>query len=148
MIGNPTSSESQQLKLMDDNDIKQYLTQIAITDYLKNKNPKLINEIEGNNTTINSTDPSSVNLLSLTMAEKNLITVKSYKQMIKVITPSNYFLKDSKMFDARIVDTGNSDVYQDIALLKIDNVKNLPALHISSNRPVAGEKITIYGYPG
>ena len=35
VIGNPTSSESQQLKLMDNNDIKQYLTQIAITDYLK-----------------------------------------------------------------------------------------------------------------
>lgn len=148
VIGNPTSSKIQQLKLMDDNDIKLYLTQIAITDYLKNQNTGLTNEIGANNSTINSTDPFSASSLSQIMAEKNLITVKSYKQVIKVITPSNYFFKGSKIFNARIVDIGNADLYQDIALLRIDNVKDLPALHIGSKGPITGEKIIIYGYRG
>ncbi|MGZ7068863.1 MAG: hypothetical protein ACXVHT_11200, partial [Methanobacterium sp.] len=50
VIGDPLTVESNdRLKLMGDSDIKQYLAQIAVTNYVNQQNPQLFNELTNTN---------------------------------------------------------------------------------------------------
>lgn len=149
VIGNPKLAEEQnELKLMDQNDINQYLEQAAITKYVQEQNPQLINEITGSNMIFDTNDQTNLNLVTQLLAENSLIAVKSSKQSIKVKLPSNNLIGGSKTYNAQLIDVGNPNIREDVALLKINDTRNLPYLNINSQRPYTGEKVTIYGYPG
>lgn len=148
VIGDPKTLNNQKmLKKMEDDDIKQYLEQVAVADYIKNGNPQFGSKIT-NNVTFNTNYSSNVDFITDQLAQNNLLNVKAYKQVIKVKFPPDGPFSISKSMDARIIDVGNSSIQEDVALLKVDNVDNLPALDISSSDPIKGEKIWIYGYPG
>ncbi|MGZ7067621.1 MAG: S1 family peptidase [Methanobacterium sp.] len=139
VISDPKTLENQQqLKIMDDNDIKMYLEQFAVTEYLSRYNPQLGRELlnQSTNNRVRNSDVTSL------LIQNNLISVNSSKQLIKVKTYSSL-----NYLDAQLVDVGNPMSDDDVAILKV-NAKNLPALNISSNNPSLGENIRIYGYPG
>ncbi|MGZ7160813.1 MAG: S1 family peptidase, partial [Methanobacterium sp.] len=149
VIGDPLTVESNdRLKLMGDNDIKQYLAQIAVTNYVNQQNPQLFNELTNTNMRFDSSNYSNMQQLTQLLARNNLITFKSYRQDIKVKVPSNNPVTSSSTFNAQLVDVGNANLNEDMALLKINTTGNLPFLTINPQRPSTGEKVTIYGYPG
>lgn len=155
VVGDPQSLKNEQkLKRMDDNDIKQYLEEAAVYSYLSRNNKQLGEKLLGN--TISNqpefqvgTNSSQVSQLTALLNQRNLITVDSYKQAIKVKLPASNNINTDGFLNASLVDVGDSGSDTDIALLKLDlNTRNLPALAISSQRPRTGENIRIYGYPG
>lgn len=148
VIGDPLSVESgDKLKVMGESNIKDYLAQIAVSNYVR-ENPQFFNQITGSNMRLDESNNSNLQLLTQILARNNLISFKSYKQDINVKLPSNNLVLGSSTFKAQLIDTGNANIYEDVALLKINATKNLPFLPINSKKLSAGEKVTIYGYPG
>ncbi len=148
VIGDPSSAENNdRLRLMGESDIKQYLAQIAVSNYIRQNNPQLFN-ITGSSMRFDGNNYSNLQLLTQTLARNNLISFKSYKQDIKVKLPSNNLVLGSSTFNAQLIDTGNANIFEDVALLKISPNRNLPYLPINSQKLSTGEKVTIYGYPG
>ena len=141
VIGDPQALETQQgLKKMSNDDVNRYIEQAAVAEYILRYNPRLGSEIYGNlpfNYRVDSSDLTNL------FIQNNLITVNSSRQVIKVKTSSSNYL------DAQLVDVGDPDYDEDIALLKANYTgNNLPALSISSNNPSIGKNIYMYGYPG
>lgn len=136
VIGDPQTLENQQkLKLMSSSDINYYVEQAAVTEYVSKYNPQLARQISGNgNSQIKTADLTNL------FIQNNLIKVDSSKQVIKVKTTSSNYL------DAQLVDIGNPNDDEDVALLKV-NRNNLPALFVSSNNPSTGKNVRIFGYP-
>lgn len=130
---------------MDQNDINNHLEEAAVTIYMTRNNPQLGNELLYNETIYNSnfgySENNIQNMVKL-LEQRNLISVTSSKQDIKVKLPfTNNFL------DASLVDVGDPNSNEDIALLKV-NSNNLPALTVNSHQPATRENLRIYGYPG
>lgn len=144
VVGNSQAINNQQiLKKMDANDIKSYVEEAAVTDYLSNYNPQLGEELLNNDRIVNNANlDNNVNFLTDLLAQKNLINVKSDEQVIKVKLRTSTRITT---LNAQLVDAGNPSI-EDIALLKINDT-NLPLLKISSQKPTMGEYIHIYGYP-
>lgn len=144
VISDPQALDDHKLELMDDNNIRSYLEQAAVKEYLSKYNPKLGGELL-NNHNLNE----NIRVLTRILVKKNLINVKSGEQVIKV------YLRSSTAIDslnAQLVDVGNSKSHDDVALLKINptalkSARNLSNLNISSQKPEKGENIRIYGYP-
>jgi hypothetical protein len=145
VISDPQTLENQhQLKKMTSNDINQYIKQAAVDEYL-HYNHQLGNELLNNSSTANS-QIQNTSLLTNLLTKKNLIRVDSAKQVIKVnIPPSNNLI--SNYLNAQLIDVGNANNDEDVALLKVNYNKNLFALNISSNNPFIGENVHIFGYP-
>ncbi len=146
VVGDPQYNTINVLKKMDDNSIKLYVEQAAVSTYLSNYNPNLGAELPNSNDMISQSN-LSVNTRMTTdlLVQNNLISVSSYNQVIRVKFPAS---SGSSPLNAQIVDVGNSGSDNDVALLKVDSAgKNLPALKISSHDPKKGENIRIYGYP-
>lgn len=138
VIGDPKTLENQQqLKKMSNADINQYLEQVAVSEYLSKYNPNL-GELFNLPADFRRDNTDLTNFL----IQNNLISVNSSKQVIKVKTSSS-----NSYLNAQLVDVGNPNDDEDVALLKV-NANNLPAVSISSNNPLFGEKVRIYGYPG
>ncbi|MGZ7048308.1 MAG: hypothetical protein ACXVHP_08475, partial [Methanobacterium sp.] len=79
VISDPKTLENQQqLKKMDDNDIKMYLEQFAVTEYLSRYNPQLGRELlnQSTNNRVRNSDVTSL------LIQNNLISVNSSKQLI------------------------------------------------------------------
>lgn len=149
VIGDPLTVENQdRLRIMGESDIKQYLAQVAVTNYVMEQNPQLFNEVTNTSMRFDSSNHSNIQLLTQLMARNNLIAFKSYKQDIKVKLPYNNPITSSSTLNAQLVDVGNAKASEDVALLKVNNSGNLPNLPINSQRPSTSEKVTIYGYPG
>jgi len=146
VIGDPkTSNEQNRAKRMEKGDIANYLEKAAVNDYINNYNPHLDEEL------LNTENLSNVNDLDYTtqiLKQKNLLQTSSVKQVIKVKIPHSGGINSIYTYDAQIVDTGDTNKNQDMALLKINPIKSLPTLKISPKNPLIGEKIRIYGYPG
>lgn len=142
VVGDPKTLETKkELKKMDDADINYYLEQGAVLYYLSNSNPKLGAELSAQ---------VGKNLTSLTnlFRQKNLLNVKSYKQVIKVNFPSSVQINDNNSLIAQLIDTGDPNGDKDVAILKVDAPnQNLPTINIRDEGPRIGEKIRIYGYP-
>ena len=145
VISNPQTLENQHiLKKMTISDINGYIEQAAVIEYL-HYNPQLDNELLSNNSTTNS-QIENTTLLTNLLTKKNLITVDSGKQVIKVnIRPSKSLI--SNYLNAQLIDVGSAHNDEDIALLKVNASKNFFALNISSNNPFFGENVHIFGYP-
>lgn len=151
VVGDPkTLKNQQQLKKMDNNDIKLYVEEAAVTSYISKSNPQLGDELL-TNTTGNGPNlrmggnSADVDGVIASLNQRNLLNVSSYKQVIKVGFPSNSV--SGNLLDARLVDVGASSTDDDVALLKVE-ARNLPALSVSSQKPKNGENVRIYGYPG
>ncbi len=145
VIGDPESNTVNVLKTMDNDDIKLYVEQAAVSTYLSNYNPQLGAELSGNDLLRQSNLSTNTRATTDLLIQNNLISVKYYKQVIKVKFPASTGIKP---LDAQLVDVGNSGSDNDVALLKVNPTgKNLPSLKISSHDPNNGENIRIYGYP-
>lgn len=145
VIGDPESNTINVLKTMSDDDIKTYVEQAAVSTYLSNYNPQLGAELSGNDMVSQSNLSANTRTTTDLLIQNNLISVKYYKQVIKVKFPSATGIKP---LNAQLVDVGNSGSDNDVALLKVNPAgRNLPALKISSHDPKNGENIRIYGYP-
>jgi serine protease Do len=145
VISNPQTLLNQhKLKKMTSNDINQYVEQAAVYEYL-HYNPQLVNELLNNKSTANSQTQNTF-LVTNSLTQKNLIRVDSAKQVIKVnIPPSNNLI--SNYLNAQLIDVGNANNDEDVALLKVNYNKKLFSLNFSSNNPFLGEKVHIFGYP-
>ncbi len=150
VVSDPNALDQQNiLRKMDSNDVNQYLKEAAVKEYLSQGNPQLGTKLLGNNSgsTYSSETDNQVSNITDSMSQKNLLTVKSSKQVIKVKFPALSNVGNS--LNASLVDVGNSGTDEDVAILKVDSVnKDLPALSVSSQKPRIGENIFIYGYPG
>ncbi|MCE5213993.1 MAG: serine protease [Methanobacterium sp.] len=145
VIGDPRTLKSEkQLKKMTDDDIKYYVEEAAVGSYIL-KNPQLGEALTGSELNIDSFQvgestssiSESVNILN----QRKLLNVSSYKQVIKVVTPSM-----TNFTDAELVDVGDASADEDVALLKI-NADDLSSLAVSSQKPQYRQNIRIYGYP-
>ena len=145
VVADPETLNDQMiLKVMNATDVQNYIERAAVTGYISNYNPQLGSELVNNpgNTTIIQTQPD-VNTTTELLVERNLLSVKNSKQLIKVKLAGT---SSANSIDADLVDVGDTNT--DVALIKINTLfQKLPALNISSNRPGIGEKIQIYGYP-
>jgi len=149
VVSDPETLKNQMtLKLMDSSDVQRYIERAAVTGYISKYNPQLGSELVNNNLPGNSTiiqiqpDPNSTTDL---LIQRNLLTVKSSQQLIKVKLPGS---SSGNSINANLVDVGNSGTDGDVALLKVDTLFNkLPAVVVNSKNPTVGDKIQIYGYP-
>ena len=145
VIGDPESNTINVLKTMSEDDIKRYVEQAAVSTYLSNYNPQLGAELSNNDMVSQSNLSTNTHTTTDLLIQNNLISAKSYKQVIRVKFPAS---TGNKPLDAQLVDVGNSGSDNDVALLKVDSAgRNLPVLKISSHDPKNGENIRIYGYP-
>lgn len=140
VVGDPQTIQTQQrLKMMNNDDVTRYVEQAAVFEYISKYNPQLGQQL--NSSTNLQTGNSN---LTDFFVENNLINVHSAKQVIKVKLPSKSILNT---MDAQLVDVGNPNNEEDVALLKVNYPTSLPALSISSNSPSIGKSVRIFGYP-
>ncbi|WP_414469242.1 S1 family peptidase [Methanobacterium sp. ACI-7] len=133
VVSDPQTLQNQlKLKRMSEEDINHYIMQAAVTEYVR-YNPQLAREFNNNGDLTNF------------FIQNNLIRVDSARQDIKVKLASSSPI--SNYLNVQLVDTGNPDIDEDIALLKLNYRSDLPSLSISSSNLV-GESIRVYGYPG
>lgn len=150
VVGDPQANAQQILKKMDDNDIGFYVEQAAVRQYISNYNPEFGKKlIKDNSTALGANLDNNMSYLTRLLVQKNLVSVKSDEQVIKVHIRTSTRVA---YLDAQLVDVGDPASYDDVALLKLNSsvlnsVENLNSLNISSKKPTVGENIRIYGYP-
>jgi len=149
IIGDPQTLQNQMtLKVMNSTDIQLYVERAAVTGYISKYNPQLGSELLTNNLPGNPTIIQSqpdTNSTTDMLIQRNLLNVKSSQQLIKVNLPDS---SSGNSMDANLVDVGNSDADEDVALLKVNTLFNkLPALVVNSKSPSVGDELQIYGYP-
>jgi S1-C subfamily serine protease len=149
VVGDPlTLTNNNTLKLMNSTDVQNYIEKAAVEGYISDYNPQLGSELVTNslpgNPMIIQAQPD-VNSTTAILIQRKLITVKSSKQQVKVKLSGS---TGGNSINANIVDVGNSNKDQDVALLKINTLfQNLNPLSISSTIPNNGDGVTAYGYP-
>ncbi len=142
VVGDLDSLNNQKLKIMSNNDIKLYIERAAVTGYINEYNPQLSYELGKNISSKTELNPNSTTDI---LIQKNLLNVQSAQQLIKVSLPGT----NTMSLNASVVDVGNPNTDEDVALLKINTpVNNLHPLAVSSKRPTIFEGLHIYGYPG
>jgi S1-C subfamily serine protease len=149
VVGDPlTLTDNNTLKLMNSTDIQNYIEKAAVEGYITDYNPQLGSELASNNLPGNPMmieNQPDVNSTTARLIQQNLITVKSAKQQIKVKLPGS---TGGNSINANLIDVGNPNIDQDVALLKINALfQNLHSLSISSTKPNNGDEVSIYGYP-
>jgi S1-C subfamily serine protease len=146
VVGDPSASTHNTLRKMNDNDIRHYVEEAAVSSYLSNYNPQLGTELLNNNAISGQSNLNgNINTTTELLIQNNLINVTSYRQVIRVKFPSSVGISS---LNAQLVDVGSSSTDDDVALLKVDPAgKNLPFLSINSQNQEVGENVRIYGYP-
>ena len=142
-----TLNKENKLKKMNSNDIKWYVKEIGLINYIK-KDPKLSSKFLKN---MSNHDPEkAMGDITVKFIKNGWISTKTYKSTIYVKGLGLKGDGNNNSLKARLVDVGDSNKDQDIALLKVnpDKGKTLPALAVSAKNPKICEKISIYGYPG
>ncbi len=139
-----TLESKDKLKKMNSNDVKWYVEEIGLMNYIK-KNPRLGSKLFKNIS--NQDSDKTMSYVTDKFIKNGWVSTNSYKSSIHI---KGLGLNTNKSLKARLVDVGNSNKDQDIALLKVDpaKCKKLPALTISSKNPKMGGKVSVYGYPG
>lgn len=147
VVGDPQSVQDKGvLRLMESGDIQQYLERAAVSGYASRYNPQLGLELLNNTTStpIIQKQPD-VNTTTELMNQRNLLHVKSAKQQIRVRLPGSSV---GEYVDANLVDVGNPETSEDMALIKINTFfTKLHPLTLNSNTPILNQGIHIYGYP-
>lgn len=147
VVGDPKAVQDQGvLKLMEPGDIQQYIERAAVSGYVSRYNPQLGSELINNSTNITMLQAQpDVNTTTDIMNQRNLIQVKSAKQQIRVRLPGSAV---GEYVNANLVDVGNPEASEDMALIKINTFfTRLHPLTLSSNTPNINQRIHIYGYP-
>ncbi|MGC9517016.1 MAG: trypsin-like peptidase domain-containing protein [Methanomicrobiales archaeon] len=124
------------IRKMNDDDIKYYVDNAAMYIFLQKYYPDILK---------NMTEDDLDELTSRFM-ESGAVKAINYKHDIYIRGPA---FPDSPNNPpvASLVDMGSSENEIDVALLKVENVYNLPALPVSSEKIEVGEDVRIYGYP-
>ncbi|MCC7558748.1 MAG: trypsin-like peptidase domain-containing protein [Methanobacteriaceae archaeon] len=124
------------IRKMNDDDIKYYVDKAAMYIFLQKYYPEVLK---------NMTE-SDLDDLTSTFMEAGAVKATKYQHDIYIRGPA---FPDSPNNPpvAKLVDMGNSENEIDVALLKVDNVYNLPALSVSSEKIEVGDDVRIYGYP-
>ncbi|MDD3984949.1 MAG: trypsin-like peptidase domain-containing protein [Methanobacterium sp.] len=136
VVGDLESSDTKQLKILNNSSIQHYIELSVVEDYIAHENPELGYKLGTSSADLNDT----IDILK----QRGLLFVSSKQQVIKVKIPNI-----NQNFTAKLVDMGNPNLGEDIALLKLNtNLNNLSTLNISSKKPITLEKIHICGYPG
>ena len=136
VVGDLEALDNEQLKILNSSDIERYTEMAAVKGYIGHYNSELASELG-----TSSADPNST---TNALIQRGLLSVSSTKQVIKVKVPNI-----DQNFTATLVDVGNPNIGEDVALLKLNtNLNNLPTLNISSKKPTILEKVHMYGYPG
>ena len=149
VVGDPLAlTNNNTLKIMNSTDVQNYIEKAAVEGYITDYNPQLGSELASNSLPGNpmqiETQPD-VNSTTARLIQQNLITVVSAKQQIKVKLPGS---TGGNSINANLIDVGNPNTDQDVALIKISALfQNLHALTLSSAKPNNGDKVSIYGYP-
>jgi S1-C subfamily serine protease len=149
VVGDPLAlTNNNTLKIMNSTDVQNYIEKAAVEGYITDYNPQLGSELASNSLPGNpmqiETQPD-VNSTTARLIQQNLITVVSAKQQIKVKLPGS---TGGNSINANLIDVGNPNTDQDVALIKISALfQNLHALTLSSSKPNNGDKVSIYGYP-
>ncbi|AEG17833.1 S1 family peptidase [Methanobacterium paludis] len=152
VVSDPDTLDNQDtLKKMNSSDINHYVEEAAVREYISNVNPqlgtKLLNGDSSSNSYSYETNQQDISAITETLSQKNLLTVKSSQQVIKVKFPAS--VNGGNSLNASLIDVGNPGTDEDVAILKVNPVNNnLPVLSVSSQKPTIGESVSIYGYPG
>ncbi|MEN6554715.1 MAG: trypsin-like peptidase domain-containing protein, partial [Methanobacterium sp.] len=133
-------SYKQNIRKMEDKEIKWYVAQAALILYMQQYEPE--------------------NLGQLTYDDLNTLTDAAYTTGVVTVEKANYdvyiigpaFPNSStgeENYLAQIIDFAATDNQEkDLALLKVENPPaNLPTASISDQKPVTGDDIEIFGYP-
>jgi len=148
VVGDPISIQDQGvLRLMEPSDIQRYIERAAVSGYLSKYNPELGMELMNNSNTSSPVLQNQPNANTTTdmLNQQNLIQVKSAKQQIRVRLPGSGV---GDYANANLVDVGNPETSEDLALLKIDTLfTQLTPLTLSSTNPSLNQNIWIFGYP-
>lgn len=148
VVGDPQSIQDQGvLKLMGPGDIQQYVERAAVSGYISKYNPQLGLELvtnSSNGSTVIQSQPDANKTTDL-LIQDNLIHVNSAKQQLRVRLPGSSV---GNYINANLVDVGNSETSEDVALIKIDTFfTQLHPLTLNSKNPSSNQKIQIFGYP-
>ena len=146
VIGDSKTLENKnKLKKMSSDDIKWYVEEKSLTNYIQNKDPQLGYKLFRNT----PDNQKAMDHVTNEFIKKGWISTKSYKYQINIRGLGLKGINSKNSLSACLVDVGNSKSDEDIALLKVNpKGKNLPVLDISSKNPKINAKISIYGYPG
>ena len=142
-----TLNNKNKLKKMSSSDVKWYVEEIGLINYIK-KDPKLSSKFLKN---MSNQDPEkAMGDVTSKFIKNGWISSKTYKSVIYVKGLGLKGNGSNNSLKARLVDVGDSNKDQDIALLKVDpdKGKKLPALAVSAKDSKIGGNISIYGYPG
>lgn len=148
VVGDPLTIQDQGvLRLMGPSDIQLYLERAAVSGYLSRYNSQLGSELMSNSTMSSpmlQIQPDA-NTTTDMLNQQNLIHVKSAKQQIRVRLPGSGM---GDYLNANLVDVGNPETSEDVALIKINALfTQLTPLTISSKNPGLNQNIWIFGYP-
>lgn len=146
VVSDPNALDQNSLKKMESSDVERYVEEAAVKEYLSHGNSQLGSLLNGSTSGSYSSGSDDVSALTETLRQKNLLSVESSQQLIKVKFPSS--VNGGASYSARLVDMGDPSTDDDVAILKVDSAgTNLPSLNISSKEPGTGENVRIYGYP-
>ncbi len=146
VVSDPNALDQNSLKKMESGDVERYVEEAAVKEYLAHGNSQLGSLLNQSVDGSYSAGSDDVSALTETLRQKNLLSVRSSQQLIKVKFSSS--VNGGASYSARLVDVGNPSTDDDVAILKVDSAgTNLPTLNISSKEPGTGENVRIYGYP-
>ncbi len=141
VVGDLDALNNQTIKTMDNSDIQKYVERAAVMEYVLNLNPQLGFELNVSNEGLLGT-ALDANATTEILRQRNLVSVSSSEQVIKVKFPNS-----TDSLNATLIDAGSTVYDQDIALLKINSNNNYVPLSISSDNPSIFQSVSIYGYP-
>jgi len=143
-----TLESKNELKNMSSSDIKWYVEEAGLLEYLRNYDPILAYKLFKNVPKNQNDRRKALERATNDFIKNGQISASSYKYDIYVKGNALHSVNAQNSLKAGLVDFGNPTNGEDIALLKVDtNGKNLSVLPVSSNGPKIGEKLSIYGFP-
>ena len=142
-----TLESKNKLKAMNSSDIKWYVEEAGLLEYLHSKNPVLAYTIFKNVPKTQYDRRKALENATNDFIKKGLISASSCKSEIYVRGNALHKVNSTNSLKASFIGSGNTASGEDIALLKVNtHGVNLQAAAISLNHQM-NEKTTVYGYP-
>ena len=142
-----TLESKNQLKKMNSSDIKWYVEEAGLLEYLHTKNPILAYKIFKDVPYNQNDRRKALEKATDDFIKNGWISTSSYKSDIYVKGNALHGVNTQNSLKASLVDSGNTKNGEDIALLKVNtNGVNLPVAAVSLSHKM-NEKVAIYGYP-
>lgn len=136
-----------ELKEMNSDDIKWYVEEAGLLEYLKNKDPILAYKLFKDVPKTQDDRRKALENATDNFIKNGWISASSCENNIYVRGNALHGVNAQNSLNASLVGFGNVKNGEDIALLKVDTHNiSLPTAAVSSNHKM-NEKVTIYGYP-